>query len=163
MKYDKCEFDVEKLKFLGFLIDSSGVRADPDKIKAITDFPAPSNVTEVRRFLGLFNQVSKFVKNVSEETAPIRSLLRKEIEFVWGPEQDACFKRLKNFLTSDVVLAHYSPKNETRIESDACQFGLGSILFQKVDNNWRPVSFASRSLTDCEQRYAVNEKKTYWE
>ena len=57
------------------------------------------------------------------------------------------------------MLAHYSPKNETRIESDACQFGLGSILFQKVDNNWRPVSFASRSLTDCEQRYAVIEKE----
>ena len=159
LKYDKCEFGVTSLKFLGFQISSKGVEADPDKIRAISHFPAPKNVTEVRRFLGLFNQVAKFVKNVSHETAPIRALLQKDKEFYWGPDQEKCFKNLKSFLTSNTVLAHYSPMNETRIESDAATEGVGSLLLQKIGEDWRPVCYASRSLSDVEKRYAVIEKE----
>ena len=128
-------------------------------MKAITEFPAPKSVTETRRFLGLFNQVRKIVKNVSHETAPIRALLQKNVEFLWGTEQEKCFQNLKHFLTSSTILAHYDPGNETRIESDACQYGLAAIIFQKIDDDWRPVSYASRSLTETEQRYFIIEKE----
>ena len=74
---------------MGFIIDSRGIRADPEKVRAISGFPVPSDITGVRSFLGLFNQVSKFVKNFSHETAPIRALLRKDADFLWGPDQNA--------------------------------------------------------------------------
>ena len=159
LNFDKCLFKVTSFSFLGVLIDEKGISPDPGKVEAITQFQAPSKVSEVRRFLGMFNQVSKFVPNVSQETTPIRTLLQKERAFVWGPEQEECFQRLKKLLVSSVVLGHYDPKKETRIETDASAFGVGCVMFQRHDNEWRPVAYASRSITETESRWGVIEKE----
>ena len=122
------------------------------------NFPIPTDITEVRRFLGLFNQVANFIENVSEETAPIMSLLHKNSQFLSGPEQAQCFDRLKRLLTSDNMLAYYDPKSPTRVETDASAHRLGVALFQEVQGVWKPVSYASRSMPETEKRYAVIEK-----
>ena len=140
LNFEKCKFGMTSLKFLGMMVDGDGIRKDPLKVQAIADFPAPTDVTEVRRFLGLFNQVAKFVANVSQETTPIRSLLQKDRQFLWGPDQSKCFENLKNLLISDMVLAHYDPKNPTRVETNASFHGLGITLFQEVQDVWRPAS-----------------------
>ena len=74
---DKCIFSASSIRYLGFIIDFSGVHADPEKVSAITEFPVPKNVSEVRRFLGILNQLAKFIPNLSEKTKHLRSLLSK--------------------------------------------------------------------------------------
>ena len=81
---EKCEFRKPSVKFLGHIIDGDGIRADPDKIKAITDFPPPTNITELQRFLGMTNQLAKFMPNLAEINTPLRQLLRKKHNLVVG-------------------------------------------------------------------------------
>ena len=157
---EKCKFGVTQFRFLGYIVDESGIHADPEKINAIKNFPTPTNQTEVRRWLGLLNQLAKFIKNLSEKTKPIRSLLQKNAVFYWGPEQEECFSDLKNLLVSTEVLCHYNTQNETRIMADASQNGLGAVLLQKNGQIWRPVAYSSRTLTEAESRWAIIELET---
>ena len=83
----KCEFGKSNLIFLGHLIDSSGIQADPQKTSAITDIPPPNNVTELRRFMGMANQLGKFSNKLAELTQPLRELLSKKNQWLWGPAQ----------------------------------------------------------------------------
>ena len=64
---DKCEFSVDKVKFLGHIIDDAGIHPDPDKVSAIQQLKAPKNVAELRRFLGMVTYLSKFTSNLSQK------------------------------------------------------------------------------------------------
>ena len=86
-------------------------------------------------------------------------MLQKNSQFLWAIDQENCFNKSKQLLTSEKVLAHYDPKNETRIETDASSYGIGVALFQNVQGTWRAVTYASRTLTGTERRYAVIEKE----
>ena len=157
---DKCEFSKSSLKFLGHIIDATGIRADPGKIEAIKNFPQPQNITELQRFLGLANQLAKFTPRLAVHTEPLRQLLKKDRVWIWEQPQDNAFYKVKEQLTTTPVLAHYSPHSETMIAADASNMGLGAVLLQvQHDGTRKPVSFISRSLTDAEKNYAVIEKE----
>ena len=156
----KCCFNQTSVKFLGHIVDADGIRPDPDKISAIVNYPQPRDKTEIRRFNGMLNQLSKFVPNLATITAPIRLLLREQHQWNWGLPQIEAFSRIKQILTSKHVLAHYDPTLTTIVATDASQYGLGAALFQvQKDGSRKPVCFASRALTDVESRYAVIEKE----
>ena len=157
---DKCEFFKTKLRFLGNIVSAEGVSADPDKTKAIRAFPAPTNVSELQRFLGLVNEFSKFIPGYAEINQPLRQLLRKDNAWVWGPSQKQSFETIKDHLVSPAALAHYDPHRVTIVAADASAYGLGAVLLQ-IDANGdrRAVCHASRSLTETEQRYAVIDKE----
>jgi transposase InsO family protein len=156
----KCLFSQTSVKFLGHVIDKDGIHPDIDKTKAIVDFPEPQNQSDIRRLNGMLNQLMKFIPNLATLTAPIRQLLREKQEWIWDEPQQQAFTKLKAILTSDKVLAPYDPKLETILSTDACNSGLGAALFQiQTDGTRRPVSFASRSVTEVESRYAVIEKE----
>jgi len=72
---EKCEYSKESLTFLGHVGDASGIRPDPEKIKAIRDMEDPTNVTELRRFIGMTNQLGKFSDKIAEVSKPLRDLL----------------------------------------------------------------------------------------
>ena len=75
LNLDKCEFDKTEVTFLGHVVDSNGIRPDSSKIKAIKDMAAPENIHELRRFLGMANQLSKFTSKLTETSKPLRDLL----------------------------------------------------------------------------------------
>ena len=157
---EKCQFSVESVKFLGHVIDSSGIRPDPDKVMAIQKVRAPANVGDIRRFLGMVNQMSKFAPNLAEITQPLRELLIKENQWVWGEPQRRAFQLVKEALTSTPVLALFDPNRETVVSADASSFGLGAVLLQKQQTgDFKPVAYISRSMTPTEQRYAQIEKE----
>ena len=156
---EKCEFSQTKLVFLGHLIDNEGIRPDPEKTTAITQMQAPTNVPELRRFLGMVNQLGKFSSNLAELTQPLRELLSKKNQWTWNSDQDRAFTQVKAELTKPTVLALYNPKAATKIAADASSYGLGAVLLQEQANSWKPVSYASRSMTETERRYAQIEKE----
>ena len=154
----KCEFRKSKLTFLGHVIDKDGITADPEKTEAIVRMSPPTNVPELRRFLGMANQLGKFTPNLAEITQPLRELLSKSKSWTWGPSQSTAFTRVKEELSRLTTLALYDPTAPTKISADASAYGLGAVLLQRYES-WKPVAFASRSMSETERRYAQIEKE----
>ena len=156
---DKCEFNKTSLIFLGHLLDHRGVQADPQKTSAILKMDPPTSVAELRRFMGMANQLGKFSRNLAELTQPLRELLSKKRPWQWGPQQDQAFAKVKEKLAKPTVLALYDPAAETKISADASSYGLGAVLMQKEDTQWKPVAYASLSMSETKRRYAQIEKE----
>ena len=100
----KKKFEIgRQIQFTGYLVGEGGVNPDPDRIRAITDFPQPTNLTGVRSFLGLAQQLSFFIPDFSHSTTAIRQLLGKEKVFQWLPEHSQEFTQLKAVLTTSIT------------------------------------------------------------
>ena len=95
----------------------------------------------------------------SQITQPLRELLSKSNNWTWGPSQSKAFDLVKEELAKPTTLALYDPAALTRISADASAYGLGAVLLQKIDGRWKPVAFASRSMTETERRYAQIKKE----
>ena len=156
----KCEFSQNRVKFLGQIVDSIGVRPDPEKITAIQNLPTPMSVGDIRRFLGMANQLSKFSPNMANKTKPLRDLLSNKNQWCWDRPQQEAFEDIKNEISKSPVLSLFDPNRETTVSADASSYGVGAVLMQKqVNGEKRPVAFASRAMTPTEQRYAQIEKE----
>jgi len=155
----KCEFARTEVKFLGHIINSQGIHADPEKTKAIKDFPTPTNKKELRRFFGMVNYLGKFSPQIASTSESLRQLLGKRCDWLWGSDQIAQFKQLKDLLSATPVLTPFKLDSDSMITADSSSYGLGAALLQKVDEQWKPVAYASRVLTAAERRYAQIEKE----
>ena len=107
-----------------------GVRPSPQKVKTILHMSSPTDVAGVRRLLGLVNQQSKYIPLLAEITEPLHALLRRENQWVWGPQQQKSFDRVKKELAKSPVLALYDVGRETVVTAYASSFGLGAVLRQ---------------------------------
>ena len=155
----KCEFAKDRLRFLGHIISKDGVRADPAKTTAVLQMKPPQNIAELRRIMGMVNQLGKFSPNLAELSQPLRLLLSKKHAWTWNEFQQTAFARIKEELAKPTVLSHYDPTAQTKLSADASSFGLGAVLLQKVNATWKPIAYASRSMTPTEMRYAQIEKE----
>lgn len=156
---NKCQFGVSEVLFLGDVLTSQGVKPDPAKVSAIENMPTPSNKKELQRFMGMVNYVAKWMPDLSTRTKPIRELLCDKNEWKWEYEQQHSFNEVKRMLTESPVLKFYDPNLPIKVSTDACKDGLGAVLLQLHEGLWKPVAYASRSLTDAETRYAMIEKE----
>ena len=161
---DKCKFGVSAVRFLGHvhIVDKGGVRADPDKISAIVDLTPPKDLAELCRFMGMVNQFGKFschLTDLTPPTPPLRELLRPKKAWLWVPDHENAFVRVKEELAKPTVLALYQPGSKLKLSADASSYGLGAVLLQNTAKTWRPVAYASRALSETEKRYAQIEKK----
>ena len=103
--------------------------------------------------------MGKFSSKLAQLTQPLRELLKKGSIWVWDAQQESAFKLIKEELCKPTVLSLYSPNAETKVTADASSNGLGAVLLQKNNSVWKPVAFASRSMTKTETHYAQVEKE----
>ncbi|GJT17504.1 putative reverse transcriptase domain-containing protein [Tanacetum coccineum] len=103
-KFSKCEFWLSKVAFLGHIVSAEGITMDPAKVEAITKWPRPTSVTEVRSFLGLAGYYRRFVEGFSRLALPLTKLMRKGEKFVWNEEREKSFEELKQRLVSAPIL-----------------------------------------------------------
>ena len=157
---DKCVFNQRSVKFLGQVIDEQGIRPDPDKVSAVLKMKPPSTTTEVRRFLGMANQLTKFSPHLADKMKPLRELLSTRNAFVWGADQDMAFRAIKQALSSGEMLARYDTNLETSLSADASSYGLGAVLRQKQPGGeWHPTAYISRAMSKAEEKYVQIEKE----
>nr|GEX32679.1 retrotransposon protein, putative, Ty3-gypsy subclass [Tanacetum cinerariifolium] len=129
-KFLKCEFWLGQVAFLGHIVSADGITMDPAKVKAITKWPRPKTVTEVRSFLGLAGYYRRFVERFSHLALPLTKLMRKDEKFVWNEEREKIFVELKKRLVSAPILTLPSGSGGFQIYSDASKKGLGCVLMQ---------------------------------
>ncbi|UYV64864.1 hypothetical protein LAZ67_3002201, partial [Cordylochernes scorpioides] len=127
----KCSFGASNIKILGHQVDKDGIRPDDDKIKAVSQFPIPKNLQQLRSFLGLSSYYRRFIKNYADIARPLNSLLSKGTKFQWNTDQERAFQKLKNALTSKPVLGHFDDDAPTELHTDASGYGIGAVLAQK--------------------------------
>lgn len=106
LKWEKCKFFMLQIKYLGHVIDSSGIRPDKARIEVIEKLPVPKDLTTLRSFLGAINYCGKFVKSMKEVRGPLDELLKKDSKWNWSQECQQSFQKLKKILTSDLLLVH---------------------------------------------------------
>ena len=155
----KFSLGEQQVSFAGYVVGTEGIHADPDKVKAIQRFPKPSNITDLRSFLGLCEQLAGFCSDVASAMGPLRPLLKANSEFHWLPEHERAFNDTKTALTSPPVLGFFDPARPTRLETDASRTrGLGyALLQQDSEGRWRLIEANSRFITETEARYAMVE------
>lgn len=159
VKKEKCEFFAESISYLGHVISTNGVHTCPNKIKAIRDTPAPSNVSELRSFIGMIMYYSKFIQNVSTILAPLYELLKVGSSFKWDERCQNAFEVVKGKLTSSEVLVHYDGKAPVVLTADASSVGVGAVLSQLTADGERPVAYASRALSPAERHYSQIDRE----
>ncbi|MFV0366579.1 MAG: RNase H-like domain-containing protein [Mangrovibacterium sp.] len=156
---DKFIVAATKVNFCGYTLSDKGIAADPDRVAALRDFPTPANLTDLRSFMGLANQLAEFTPEIAKTAKPLRPLLSPSRSFTWTPDHDLAFKQVKKALSSPPILAAFDPGLPTYLQTDASRlYGIGYALLQDHGSSQlRLVQCGSRFLADAETRYATIE------
>ena len=158
LRYEKCRFGQPEVEYLGFVVSHGKQKPSPAKTSSVANYPTPTSVKAIQRFIGLANYYRRFVPNFSRIAEPLTRLTRKNTEFVWGPEQQSSFDSLQRALTTEPVIAIYDPSKPVVLYTDASKIGIGAVLMQKdQDNHNHVVAYFSRRLNQHEANYSASE------
>jgi len=139
------------------VVNKSGVHVDPDKIKAIQEWPVPKNVGDICSFHGLASFYRLFVPHFSTISSPLNELVKKDTPFVWGDKQQQAFEEIKAKLTQTPVLALPNFDKTFELECDASGVGVGAVLLQEG----HPIAYFSEKLNDPSRNYHTYDKELY--
>ena len=136
------------------------VQMDPGKVSAVRDWTTPTNLREVRAFVGFANFYRRFIKDFASIARPLHDLTRKDTPWHWAQEQQHAFDTLKEVFCQEPILKVYDPNLPTRVEVDASGFATGGILSQKYpDGLWHPVAYCSGSMSKEERNYEIYDRE----
>lgn len=160
LNVSKSKFCVTRVNYLGYVIGNGGITTDPEKVAAITNWPVPKTLKQVRGFLGLTGWYRRFVPNFSDATFHITEVLKSRKKFQWTPEAQLAFEDLKGLLTSAPVLSNPDFTKKFYLHCDASDHGIGAVLVQlDKDGQEKPIAFMSKKLTTAQRNYSVTERE----
>lgn len=145
--------------FLGHVLSSRGVATDPEKVQSIQAWPTPNNVSKVRSFLGIASYYRRFIPRFATLASPLNTLLKKEVPWVWSPECQSAFDRLKECLLTSPVLALPDPSRPYVVASDASKVAIGGVLLQDFGHGLQPIEYISRTMISAERNYPVHQQE----
>ncbi|MCH81746.1 Ty-3/gypsy retroelement polyprotein [Trifolium medium] len=154
LNQNKCCFATSKVEYLGHFITAEGVSTDPAKLQAVSDWPLPKNLKQLRGFLGLAGYYRRFVKDFGKIAKPLTDMLRKDC-FIWSDQSTKAFEALKQALVSSPVLSLPDFTQQFIVETDASGKGIGAVLMQ----NRHPIAYISKSLGPRQQALSVYERE----
>lgn len=153
LKFVKCNFAMNSVKYLGHVIEKNSVRPLKDNLVAIKDFPVPKTKKNVRQFLGKVNFYNKYIPQAAKIMEPLYGLLRKDAEFNWSEKCQAAFTKIKNHLIESPTLAIFDPELQTQIYTDASLEGIGAIFKQtQRDGEEKTVAYFSKKLSEAQKK-----------
>lgn len=167
VQLNKCEFLKKEVEYLGFIISTEGIKTNPAKVSAIQTLKPPTTIKELRSFLGMSGFYRRFIKDYAKIAKPLTSLLRGEegrmskkmsakIPIVLNNDALEAFDKIKRTLASeDTMLSFPNFDKEFHLTTDASNYAIGAVLEQEG----KPITFISRTLSQCEEHYATNEKE----
>ncbi|XP_032882245.1 uncharacterized protein LOC116976461, partial [Amblyraja radiata] len=161
VKAEKCEFHVNTVQFLGYVVSPAGIQMDPSKVSAVATWPTPSSRKRLQGFLGFANFYRKFIRNFSVTAAPLHALTSPHVPFSWSSQAETAFMRLKRSFSSAPILVHPDPSLQFVVEVDASGVGIGAVLSQKspTDGRLHPCAFLSKKLSPAERNYDVGNRE----
>lgn len=159
LKPSKCHFAQSKIKFLGHIVTSEGILPNPDKVKAINNLPLPEKISDLQSFLGMVGFYRKFIADFASTASILYDLTRIDSRFSWSSEHTAAINKLKSYLNSAPLLAHPNFDHPFFVNTDACNTGIGAVLYQKIHGITYVVQFISRILQPAERKWCVREQE----
>lgn len=161
LKPEKCKFSQKEVAYLGLIISKNQIKMDETKVKAVKEWPAPKNLSEVLTFLGFSNFYRRFIHQFSKIARPLHELSKDNVKFEWTKERNDAFESLKKAFTTAPILTIANPYKPFILECDCSDFALGAVLSQvsEEDNELHPVAYLSRSLIKAERNYEVFDKE----
>ena len=158
LKAEKCVIARTSIEWLGYKLSRTGISPINTKAQGKSCRLRPTNLKQLRSFLGAVNQFINFIPNLATFSYPFRSILKKDAEWKWQKEHEEAFSKINQEISKTAELSHFKRDEEIRIICDAGKQGLGAVLQQIQDNGeWRPICFASRFLIDFEAKSSINE------
>ena len=156
----KFQYKQKEVEFCGFLYSEKGIAIKESQVAGIIDKPAPTNVKEMRAFLGAVQYFSEHIKHFAEITRPLSNLTKLVLPWVWREAEEQAFKDIKEAMMSTDVLRYFNPKLKTELHTDASDYAMGACLMQ-IDNNdvRRPVAYWSKILDPAQRNYTVHNKE----
>ena len=151
---------LKQVDYLGHSISAEGLKPSKEKIRAISQTPAPTNLAQLRSFLGMVNYYGKFLEGLSSTLAPLYALLQKNQKWKWGQEQKDAFAKVTQELVSPKLLIHYEPQRKLLLSCDASPYGIGAVISHVMDDgSEKPIAYTLRSLSAAERNYAQIDKE----
>ena len=163
----KCRFGLSEIEYVGHIIDPTGLSFSKDKKDKVRAFPKPMNCKHVKQFLGLVNYFRDHVENISVLMRPMQQMIlkyEKARRVLWTPEAEEAFEKIKDAIVNCAKLYFVDDnidKNPVFLEVDACDYGIGAYLYQKVDGQEHPIQFMSKALNATQLKWATGEKEAY--
>ena len=159
LKPSKCRLLQKHVSFLGHVVSEDGIGTDPEKVRAIMEWPTPINLREVRSFVGLCCYYRRFVRDFAKISSPLHAMTKKGEIFRWTDACQEAFQRLKDTLVSAPILAMPSDEGMFLLDTDASNHSVGAVLSQVQDGAEKVVAYASRKLSNAEVNYCVTRKE----
>ena len=162
LKPSKCHLFQREVSFLGHRVSSAGVSCEPEKIKAVEEWPVPRTRRQVKSFLGLVNYYRRFIQDCAAITKPLTALTSLKVSFKWSPQCQVAFETLKRRLVSAPVLGYpREDGGQYYLDADACEYGVGAALSQEQGGEEVVIAYTSKTLSGAEVNYCVTRKELY--
>jgi len=158
---DKCSFANREVEYLGHVIGRNGITRKPETVRAVMEFPVPTQQRDVQSFLGLCLWYSYFIEHFATIAAPLYALTSKNVKFHWNKEHQQAFEKLKKVMCEEVTLFGIDYDFPIIMKCDSSDIGIGGCLVQVIDGRERPIAFVSKLLKKSERNAHIYEKEAY--